>query len=802
MMRLVHDIRLASRTLVRGKGVTLFAVLAFALGIGITTAVFSLFYGVLLKPLPYPEPDQLAIVYDVQPACATCPASYTKYIDWKTRSTSFAAMGGSSTSFMVVTGAGEPERVLASPATWTLLDVFRVAPESGRWFTEAEDRPGGTKVVVLTHGYWQRKLGGDRQAIGRTLSLNGEPHEIVGIMPADFALRRAELFVPVQRAFDANQRGNHFLQTYARLKPGVTVEQAHNEMKVLGDALAKEFNHNHGIDVQSYYKAVVGNVQQPLRVLMGAVTLVLLIATANVANLLLASSLARRRELAVRSALGATRWDLARQLTVESVLLALAGGALGLALAHWAIRTFVGLAGTTLPRATTIGLDGWVVGFAIVLAILTGALCGLWPVLRLKAHTLAHAVREGDQRAGTSASGRRFGHGLVVAEIAIAYALLAGAGVLVKNLIQLQNRDTGFESSRLVTFDLAPSGPRYKGNAAITTFYQQLMPRLAAMPDVQAVGATSHLPMYQFGWNGEVTLESGNPWQPKEAPLIERSWIDKDYMRAMGIDIVAGRAFDDRDRPGGVPVTILSQRTAEKFWPGENAVGRRLWRDGSVSGKPVGIPHEVIGVARDVRHYGLGSVSPYIMYLSSDQEPFGSMTIVIRSKSADPTALVATARQIVASIDAQLPVARVQTMDDVVSRSVSQPRLISALTTLFASLAGILAAVGVYGVMAYNVRRQRREFGIRLALGADPATVRRVVVLRGLLLGTLGIMIGVGGAYLLSGVLQALLSDVRATDPIVFALTGAGLLTVALLAVYLPARQASRTDPMLALRTE
>jgi putative ABC transport system permease protein len=469
-----------------------------------------------------------------------------------------------------------------------------------------------------------------------------------------------------------------------------------------------------------------------------------------------------------------------------------------LVLAQWAVSTFVALAGGSLPRATTIRIDGWVMAFAAALALGAGVICGLWPVLRLKTQALANAVREGDLRAGASAGSRRFGQGLVVVEIAVAYALLVGAGVLAKNLIGLQSRDAGFVADRLIAFDLAPTGARYKDPEALKAFYRDLMPRLAALPDVASAGATSHLPMYQFGWNGEVTLDGGNPWQPNEAPLIERAWIDPTYMTTMGITVVMGRGITEADRAGGPRVTVLSQRTAEKFWPGQNPIGRRLWR----SNKAEGTPFEVIGVARDVRTYGLGSVSPYIMYMPVEQEPFGAMTVVLRAKTDDPSALIPTARQIVASLDPLLPVSRVQTMDAVVAQSVSQPRLISSLTTLFAALAGVLAAVGVYGVMAYNVRRERREFGIRLALGAAPSSVGRLIVLRGALLGVVGVALGAVGAWLLSGTLAALLNDVRPTDPVVFAVTGAALLVVALAAVALPARQASRTDPMVALRAE
>jgi len=798
MTRVLKDLHLAWRSLTRVRAINAFIILAFALGIGITTAVFSLFYGVLLKPLPYPDPDQLVVVYDTQPACTTCPASFEKHQDWKTRSTAFVAMGGSFAPMVVVTGAGEPERVQAAGVTASLMDVFRVNPAIGRWISEAEDQAGGHKVVVLTDGYWRRRFGGDPHVLGQTISINGDPHEVIGVMPARFSHRRAELFIPVQRKFDPSNRGSHFLATYGRLKPGVTLSQAQQEMRALGATLAKEFGHNHGIDVQSYPQVVVSGVAQPLRVLMGAVCLLLLIACANVANLLLAAGLARRRELAVRTALGATRWDLARQLTIESLTLAVIGGALGVVLARWAISTFVRLADTVLPRAAIIEMDSKVLLFALGLSVVTGLVCGLWPVIRLKTQTLGLEVREGDLRSGSAAGGRRFGNSLVVVEIALAFMLLVGAGLLVKNLLSLQARDTGFHSTGLVTFDLAPSGPRYKEQSALTTFYRDLAPKLASLPGVASVGFTSHLPMQDFGWNGEVRLEGGNPWPPNAAPLVERMWIGADYFKTMGTDIVRGRPFDQRDRQGMPLVTILSERTAEKFWPGQNPIGKRFFRNAGPGNPSV----EVIGIARDVRTYGLARVSPYLMYMSIEQEPFGAMTIVLRSDDRDPTSLIPGARKIVAGMDPLLPLARVQMMTEVVGKSVTQPRLLSSLSGLFGGLAGLLAVVGVYGVMAYNVRRARREFGIRLALGADPARVRRLVVGRGLLLGTVGVALGAAGALLLTRTLQALLDDVKPTDPAIFIGTGILLVAVCVAAGFLPAVQASRTDPMVVLRAE
>ena len=425
-------------------------------------------------------------------------------------------------------------------------------------------------------------------------------------------------------------------------------------------------------------------------------------------------------------------------------------------------------------------------GGSLGVALLTGTICGLWPVIRLKTGTLGHEVREGDLRTGSAAGGRRFGNSLVVIEIALAFTLLVGAGLLVKNLLALQARDTGFESEGLVTFDLAPAGPRYATPAAQREFYRDLAPKLATLPGVTSVGFTSHLPMQDFGWNGEVRLEGGNPWAADAAPLVERMWIGADYFKTMRTDIVRGRAFDDRDRDGAPFVVILSERAAEKFWPGQNPIGRRFFRNAGTNS-----PVEVIGVARDVRTFGLTRVSPYLMYISINQESFREMTVVVRSQGADPTTVIPAARKVVASIDPLLPMARLQTMTDVVGRSVTQPRLISSLTVLFGGLAGLLAIVGVYGVMAYNVRRARREFGIRLALGADPAAVRRLVVSRGLILGSVGVAVGAAGGLLLTRTLQSLLNDVKPTDPAVFVGTGVtpptaelGVMMVQLLPYY------------------
>jgi putative ABC transport system permease protein len=793
MRRLLQDLRYAARACARAPLVSSLAILAFALGIGVTTAVFSIFSGVLLKPLPFPRAEQLVMVYDTQPACSDCPASYPKYIDWKTRNHVFSAIGGVTPASFVLTGRGDPEQVMGARGTASIVDVFRVQPAIGRWFNDAEDQPGGRKVVVLTYAFFLSHFDGKPNPLGQTLRLDDEPYEVIGVMPASFQMRRSELFVPLARKLDPATRGSHFLQTFARLKEGITVERAAKDMQALGLTLAREFGHNHGIDVRSYTEAVVGNVRVPLQVLLASVFVVLLIGCANVANLLLASGVARRRELGIRLALGARQGDLARQLTAESVLLAVSGGALGVLLAFALLRMFLALAGNQLPRASTLAIDGRVLAFTALVTLAVGVFCGLWPLFRLRAGELASAVREGDTRTGTG-GGRRFGNGLVVAEIALAFALLVAGGLLVKNLVLLQARDAGIETNRVIAFDIALAGPRYEAPDAMRTFYREFYARLSRVGGVQRVGLISHLPMYRFGYNGEMQIEGKMPWGPNEAPLVEYRWFHGDYFQTMGIPLLRGRMVDDRDRAESTSV-VINEAMAGKFWPGQDPVGKRFGQGGDHN-----LWYEVVGVVGNVRSYGLARPTPYEFYRSVEEQPFASMTVVMKSTTADAAALVPAARQILRSIDPGLPVTHVQTMETVVAESLGQQRFLSALTGLFAALAALLAMVGVYGVMAYNVRRQRRELGIRLAMGADRGAVRNLIVARGLTLAAAGIAIGAGAAWLLTGALKAILSDVTPRDPAVFAGTAATVIFAAVLASYLPARSAGRVDPMIVLR--
>jgi len=794
MMRLGQDLRFAVRTAIRTRSVAALAILAFALGIGVTTAVFSIFNGVLLAPLPFPDPDELVMVYDTQPACATCPASFPKFHDWKGRNHVFAAIGGSTQASFVLTGSGSPEQVNGLYTTASLGDVFRVPPILGRWYTEDEDRFGGPKVVVLAHKFWQRRFAGNPSVIGRRIVFDGESYEVIGVMPAAFTHRNGDFYLPLQRKLDPATRGNHFLTTYARLAPGVPLDRAVREMRTLGESLSREFGHNHGIDVRSYREVVVGGIRGPLRVLMGAVICVLLIACANVANLLLASGMSRRREIAVRLALGAGRRQIARQLTFEALVLASAGGALGLLLAIWIVRVFLVLAANNLPRAATIQVDGRVLAFTAVLSVLVGVVCGLSPLIRMRFRELTSALREGDVR--TASGGTTFGNGLVVAEIAIAFALLAGAGLMVKNLVLLERRDAGITSDHVIVFDITPGGQRYRDPASTRALFRDLQARLSALGGVQHVGLTSHLPMYRFGSNGEMTRDGGNPWGPNENPLVEYCFLYGDYLKALGIPILRGRALDARDGEGTQTV-LVNQAMADKFWPNENPIGKRFGQ-----GSDVKQYWTVVGVIGNIRSFGLAARTPFEFYRTTDQVAVNAMTVVIRSTGADPSTLVPSARSIVGTLDPNLPVTNVQLMEQVVSASVGQPRLLSALSALFGALAGLLAMVGVYGVTAYNVRRQRREFGIRLALGADPGAVRRLIVRRGAVIAAIGIGIGCAAGLLLTRVLGSMLNDVTPTDPAVFAANAALVLAVSMAACYLPARWAGRVDPAVVLRND
>lgn len=793
MSRILGDLRQSLRLLRRKRAFTFVVVLTLGLGIGVTTAVFSVFHGVLMQPLPFPDPDRLVRVYDVQPSCATCPASFPKYHDWRERNRVFEAIGGSAPTSLALTGRGLPAQFTGMRTTASLVDVFGVPPRIGRWFSEEEDQPGGPSVVVVTHEFWSSQLSGSPDVLGSTLVLDGTGHEVIGVMPAGFTHRGADLFVPLQRELDPSTRGSHFLAIYARLADGVTVERAQAEMKQLGEELIAEFGGNHGIDVQSYHEAIVGNVRAPLRVLLAATLMLLLIAATNVANLLLAAGIERRHDLAIRLVMGGKRSDIARQLLVEGFVLAAAAGLAGVTLAFVFVRGLRVAVADVLPRAASISVDLNVLAFSAGVSVVVGLFCSVWPILVVQRESLSVIVREDGTRASRS-SGRKLRNGLVVAEIALSFVLIVGAGLMAKDLVLLEERQTGFRTERIVAFDLAPSGSRYETPEATSRLWEELHERLTRVDAIESVGLTSHLPMANFGYNGEFRIEGEQPWPDSEAPLVEYRWMHGEYLETLGVPLLKGRKLGPGDGEG--TRTVLVNRTmAAMFWPGQDPIGKRFGQGDDLSAW-----YEVVGVIGDVRSRGRADAPAPEFYRLIAQSPFTRMTVVMRSKSEDALAMVPTAREIVASIDPTLAVANVATMDEVVTKSVGRPRLFAMLSGSFALVAGLLAIVGIYGVIDYSVRRERREFGIRLAIGASPSDVRSQVLRNGLRLALTGIGIGAAGSWALARFLRALLHDAQPVDPAVLCLTASVLIMAALGSALLPAHSATKVDPSVVLR--
>jgi predicted permease len=574
---LVRDVTYALRAFAKAPAFTAVVLLTLALGIGANTAVFSVVYGVLFAPLPYPDPGRLAVIYGPQPApsnCPRCPASYTEYVEWRDQNRVFDVIGASVPEDAVMTGRGAPELVPVARATASLFRVLGVQPQLGRWLTEEEDRPEGTKVVMLTDASWAQRFGRDPRVIGQTIVLDKVSRTIVGVMPRGFTHRGAGFFVPLAEVLDESRRSPHFLSVYGRLKAGITPDRAKAEMIALGHRLAREHNDNDGIDVQSYHSVVVRGAPSLLLVLQGAVAFVLLIACANVANLQLARMAARRREIAVKTAIGATRGRLARQFVTEGLMLAFTGAALGLGVAYTGVRAFVALAPPVVPRMTTIGIDLPVLLFTLGVAPGTGVLFGLAPMLHVRAAGPGDALKEDGGRSAGGRASRRAGQVLVTAEIALSVVLLIGAGLMVKSLLLLGQQDLGFVVDRVLTFTTPL--PRDRTEPQILTFYAQALEHLRAVAGVQAVGATHSVPFAGWNTNGFFEAEGKTLWQPGDAPLAEQRFVDGDYHRVMGISLVRGRFFTDRDDERAKKVAIVNQRLARLCWPNEDPLGKRI----------------------------------------------------------------------------------------------------------------------------------------------------------------------------------------------------------------------------------
>ena len=808
MSAFLHDLRHGARLLLRTPGFTLVAVAALAIGIGATTAIFSVIHTLLIEPLPYKDADRLAIVWEhnIPRDRKNNVVSPGNFIHWREIQQSFedmAAISGSvGLSFKVtITGAGEPEEVPVQLVSASLFPMLGVNPTHGRVFTSEEDKPG-SRVAVISDRLWKRKFNGDVSLLNRTVTINGEPNAVLGIMPPGFSYldKTVDVWVPI--GFSAQHRTprGRWMNVAARLKPGVTFDEAQQDMTRVHASLTRmfpDFNTGWTARVVPLREELTGKVRPALLILAAAVGFVLLIACANVANLLLSRATARQRELAVRAALGAGRGRIVRQLFAESLVLAGAGGVGGLLLAWWALNVLRVVAAEKLPiqRLEAVGVDGWMLAFTCVASVVSGVLFGIVPALTASGSALTDALKDGG-RGGSHARGNRMRAGLVVTEIALALVLLVGAGLLVRSFMRVLNTNPGFEPERTITMDVSLPSSRYREPAGRVDFYKRLLDRAGVLPGVQAAGAISFLPLAGMGSATSYEVV-GQPLPAKgEEPVCDVRVATNGYFEALGIPLLKGRWFNENDPNDAKNRVIINEAMARKHWPGEDPIGKRIkvnWNDTRED--------EIIGVVGDVRQTTLEESPRPTNYWPYARFAYNGMTLTIRT-AGDPASIVRSVLAIVREQDPLLAVADIRTMEQVISDSVAERRLTMLLLAIFASAALILAAVGIYGLIAYSVTQRTQEIGIRMALGAQRAHVLRMVVGHAVALSAIGVVLGAAGAAAVTRLMERLLFDIRPGDPLTFAAVAGLLMCVAAAASYIPGRRAARVDPIVALRAE
>ncbi|HVG09413.1 MAG TPA: ABC transporter permease [Thermoanaerobaculia bacterium] len=801
-----QDLRYAFRQLAKSPGFTLIAILTLALGVGATTSIFSVVDGVLLRPLPFPDPDRLVRVYPLTEKGEPNAISVLNFLDWRKQSRTIEAASLLNSGSVNLTGTGgEPERLSGAWVSPEFFSVLKAPLLSGRGFAKGEDQPKAPNVVVLSSELWQRRFGGDRGLVGRTINLDGEPYTVIGIAGRNRWPSIADLWLPFElseNALDPDNRGAIYLSVVARLAPGVSLEKARAETSSIAAALAAEYpkaNTGYRMDIVGMQTYMTGDVRVPLLVLMGAVLLVLLIACVNVANLLLVRASGREAELAVRTALGAGRLRIIRQLLTESVVLSLLGGAAGVALAVWATRALVALAPERTPRLAEVGVDGPVLFFTLGVSLLTGLLFGLAPALKASRPDLGSVLKEG-ARGGKGRAATAARSALVVLETALAVLLLAGAGLLLRSFGALIDVNPGFDPEGAIVFNLAPPESKYAEDPQLRQLASSLIERMDKLPGVTAAGGAAFgRPLDDSGFVLSFDVEGRPEALPGEEPAMRVALVTPGYFKALGLPLKRGRAFTDQDREGSTPVAILTEEAVRQFFPNEEPLGRRILLGWVSDG--VRRSGEVVGVVGDFKQSTLDTKADPQIFLPFDQSPLGSLSVIVRS-TADLGTVAAAARAQVREVDPDLPLYELQTLDEVVSASVSEPRFYMLLLGGFAAVALILAAIGMYGVIAYGVSQRSREIGVRMALGASRDRVVRMVVKQALVLAVFGAVFGLGLALVATRGMKSLLFGVSAIDPGIYVAVAAVLVLVAGLASYLPARRASRTDPQLALRGE
>lgn len=804
-----RDLRHALRSMRRSFSFTVMVTLCLALGIGANSAIFSIVDAVLLRPLPYANPEGLVFLPDVHQGPDEkpdeFPVSPSNYVAWKERSRSFEAVEAMMVRSFNMTTDGEPQRIEGAAVSAGLFPMLGVKPIQGRTFQLEDDEPGKDTVVVLSHNLWTQ-LGGDPKMVGQQLRLDGQSYTVLGVLPAGYHLiEDADLWVPLAiNAGNMPRKMSHYLWVLGRLKPGVSVESAQQEMNAVAHTLEEEtpdLNAGWSVTVKTLREHLVGDVRKGVLVLMAAVGFLLLIACVNVANLLLARSTELSNQLALRAALGADRKQVVQQVLIESVTLAVAGGVLGFLLAMVGVRPLLALSPVGHEVFRNVHIDAKVLGFTLLLSVLTGLAFGLIPAFRAARPNLYKLLQSSGRRSTDTGGGRRFQSFLVVVEIALALVLLVGAGLMIKSFRHLQQIDPGFNSENLLTLEMAIPKTKYPEDQDRSAFVQRVLDKVSVLPGVVSAGTTTSLPVNELSTSTGFLVEGRPPAKPGELLLAHFRRISPNYLQTLGVSLVKGRWFNAQDSKEAPKVVLISQSMAERYWPGQEAVGRRIQRPSSTSQD---VPWmTVVGVVGNVNESALGTEDETgaTFYLPYAQNAPAEVFLVVRS-STPPKTLTGSIRRAVQEVDREQPIQKIATMEERLSDSASKQRFSTFLLTFFAGLGVLLASIGIYGVISYSVNQRVHEFGIRMALGAKPGDVLRMVLKRGLTLTAVGLLVGVLGALLLSRSLVGLLYEVQATDPWIFAQISLVLMAVALLACYLPARRATRISPMISLRNQ
>src|SRR5262245_16961140 len=809
-----QDLRYCARMLWKMPGFTLVAVITLALGIGANPAIFSVISAVLLRPLPYAEPERLTLIWTklAKIGLEQNWVSEPEVLDFRQQSRLFESFGVISGDSFSLIGSGEPEQLNGAQISANLFSLLGVKMRIGRDFDPDEEKPGATRVAVLSHRLWQRRFGGEQTVIGRTIYLNGKPTIVVGVLPAYFALllpaeahvpADLDVWTPYAVDYAKQVRYNHGMTVIGRLKHGVTIAQAQAEMDGIGARLDALYYANLGfaVKVVSMHGDIVKRTRPALLMLVGAVGFVLLIACANLANLLLARGAAREKEIAIRAALGAGRLRVVRQLLTESILLALPGGLCGLLLALWGVDMLLRISPPDLPRVEEVSINGWVLLFTLFLTVLTGMIFGLVPALQSSNTNLTNSLKEGSR--GVAGSARhRLRNAIVVGEVARSLVLLIGAGLVMRSFWHLLKVDPGFDSRRVLAMDLSLSGSKYSDGPPTENFYRQLIEKLQALPGVESAAAISHLPLSQTYSSGTMTFEgvSANAERGNLASFeVDQRVITPDYFKVMKTPLLSGRFFTPQDGTGRPPVVIIDETLARRLWPNVSPLGKRLTY--SYFPEQPEFWLEIVGVVKHIRHHRLDADVREQVYFPQAQRQSRSMTLTIRTVS-DPLNLVGAVRQAVRSLDPDQPVYQIRTMDGLVANALAPMRFTLLLLTIFAGVAAVLAMVGIYSVMAYLVTQRTHGFGIRMALGARARDMLNLVIRQGMTLTLSGVALGLIASFGLQHVIKGLLFGVSATDPTTFVVISVLLVATALMACYLPARRATKVDPMIALRCE